>query len=63
MNRPHKVLEHAVVEQLGWDLLLDSSRISVKADDGTVTPTGVVYTYEESLLVEDDARSATGVDP
>jgi osmotically-inducible protein OsmY len=61
MNETNKALEREVAAQLHWDLLLDSSRISVNAEHTTVTLTGFVYTYEELLLAEDDARGARGV--
>lgn len=61
MNEPDKILEHEVAEELSWDLLLDSSRIVVNADYGSVTLAGVVYRSAESLPAEDDVRGATGV--
>lgn len=61
MNTPDKLLEGEVVDQVYWDLLVDSSRISVNASHGTVTLVGVVDTYEDSLLAEDDALGVVGV--
>ncbi len=61
MNKPNKILESEVLDLLDWDLLLGSSRIHAKAEDGVVTLTGVVYAYEEFLLAEDDARNVSGV--
>jgi osmotically-inducible protein OsmY len=61
MRKPNKILESEVLDLLDWDLLLGSSRIDAKAEDGVVTLTGVVYTYDEFLLAEDDARNVSGV--
>jgi osmotically-inducible protein OsmY len=61
MKKPDKILESEVLDLLDWDLLLGSSSIHAKAEDGVVTLTGVVYTYEELLLAEDDARNVSGV--
>ena len=61
MKKPDRVLKHDVYQQLGWDLLLDSSRIQVTVDNGVVTLTGAVYTYKESLLAEEDVAAVSGV--
>jgi osmotically-inducible protein OsmY len=61
MKKPNNILQHDVVNQLGWDMLLDSTRVLVKADEGVVTLTGTVPTYKEFLLAEDDAWGVGGV--
>jgi len=61
MNKADSILEHDVQDELGWDVLLDSSDIAVKADNGVVTLTGAVYSYEELLQAEDDAWDVSGV--
>jgi osmotically-inducible protein OsmY len=61
MIKPNHILERDVVDELDWDLLVGSSRILVKAEHGAITLTGVAYTYEESLLAEDDAQNVSGV--
>ncbi len=61
MKKPNNILHHDVVNQLGWDMLLDSTRVLVKADEGVVTLTGTVPTYKEFLLAEDDAWGVGGV--
>jgi osmotically-inducible protein OsmY len=54
-------LKQDVYDQLGWDLLLDSSRIQVSVDHGEVTLTGAVYTYKESLQAAEDTAAVHGV--
>jgi hypothetical protein len=61
MDKPNNLLESEVREELDWDPILDDTRIVVKAQDGRVTLTGSVYTYDESVLASEDAWSVGGV--
>jgi osmotically-inducible protein OsmY len=61
MKKPNNLLEMDVKEELDWNPLLDDSRIIVKADDGQITLSGAVPTYDESLLAQEDAFSIGGV--
>lgn len=61
MRKPNKLLESDVLEAFSWDLLLDPTRIVVKAKDGHVTLSGVVPTYFETTLAEEDAWTVRGV--
>jgi len=61
MHKPNNLLESDVVEELDWDVLLDNSRIVVKAKDGRITLTGTVPTYYEFTLASEDAWSVGGV--
>ena len=61
MKKPDNILEQDVYNELGWDLLLGSSRVRVSVHKGEVTLTGVVYTYKESLQAAEDAATVCGV--
>ncbi len=61
MRKPNNILEKDVSDELSWDPLLDDSQISVKADDGQVTLTGAVPTYNDLLTAADDAWGVSGV--
>ena len=50
MHKPNNLLESDVREELDWDPRFDDSRVIVKANDGTVTLTGAVDTYYDSML-------------
>ena len=52
---------HDVLEELLWDTSLDSSRINVTAEDGTVVLTGFVDTYFERMAAEQRAWAISGV--
>jgi osmotically-inducible protein OsmY len=61
MHKPNNLLEADVQEELDWDPLFDNSRIIVKANEGSVTLTGAVDSYYDSVLASDDAWSVSGV--
>jgi hypothetical protein len=61
IHKPNHLLANDVAAELDWDPLLNDSRIAVAADDGTVTLTGAVDSYYESLVATDDAWSVAGV--
>ena len=61
MHKPNGILEKDVKDELEWDPLLDATRVIVKADDGRITLTGAVPTYDESLIAMEDAFSIKGV--
>ena len=61
MHKPNNLLEIDVRGEFGWDPLLDATRIVVNAADGKVTLTGVVPTYYETVLADEDASSVRGV--
>ena len=61
MRKPDNLIKYDVNDALEWDLLLDTSRIEVAVDDGLVTLTGVVYSYNEYLLAEEDASAVNGI--
>jgi osmotically-inducible protein OsmY len=61
MYKPNNLLESDVQAELDWDPLFDDSRVVVKAHDGSVTLTGAVDTYHDTLLATDDAWSVGGV--
>jgi osmotically-inducible protein OsmY len=61
MHKPNNLLERDVMEQLDWDPILDDTRITVKADDGTVILNGAVPTYAEVGLAAEDAWDVGGV--
>ncbi len=61
MHKPNNRLEGDVKSELGWDPILDSTKIIVKADDGRVTLSGAVTSYYDSLLASEDALSVSGV--
>ena len=61
MHKPNNLLEIDVRGEFGWDPLLDATRIVVHADDGKVTLSGVVPTYYETVLADEDASRVGGV--
>ena len=61
MHKPNNLLEMDVRGEFGWDPLLDATRIVVNATDGKVTLTGVVPTYYETVLADEDASRVGGV--
>ena len=61
MPKPDNLLEKDVRDEFGWDPVLDATRIVVKADHGKVSLTGVVPTYNETVLAEEDAWRIGGV--
>jgi osmotically-inducible protein OsmY len=61
MHKPNNLLESDVEEELDWDPRFDSSRVLVKANDGTVMLTGTVDTYFDRILATQDAQSVGGV--
>jgi osmotically-inducible protein OsmY len=61
MHKPDNLLKLDVTDELSWDPYLDSSRITVSADDGKVTLSGAVDTYYDSILASEDAWSVGGV--
>ncbi len=61
MHKPNNLLEMDVRGEFGWDPLLDATRIVVNTSDGKVTLTGVVPTYYETVLANEDASRVGGV--
>jgi osmotically-inducible protein OsmY len=61
MPKPNNLLEMDVRDELEWDPILNPARIVVEADDGTVTLSGAVDTYDHRLLAERDAWVVGGV--
>jgi BON domain len=61
MHKPNSLLESEVKETLDWDAWLDDERIVVKADDGRVTLSGVVKTFDQIERAVGDASSVGGV--
>jgi osmotically-inducible protein OsmY len=61
MHKPNNILEFDVKDELDWDPILNPARIVVVADDGVVTLSGAVDTYEENLLAEEDTWDVGGV--
>jgi len=61
MRKPNNILEKDVADELSWDPWLDDSQVSVKADDGHVTLTGAVPTYNDLVAASDDAWGVSGV--
>jgi len=61
MHKPNNLLKVDVTDELSWDPYLDSSRITVSADEGKVTLSGAVDTLYDSVLAADDAWSVGGV--
>jgi osmotically-inducible protein OsmY len=52
---------HDVLEEMLWDTSLDSSRINVTAEGGTVVLIGFVDTYVERMTAEERAWGISGV--
>lgn len=63
MQKPNKLLEREVKDEFGWDPMLDATRIVVNVDDGKVTLTGVVPTYDETVRADQDASRVGGIAP
>lgn len=61
MHKPNNLLEIDVRGEFGWDPLLDATRIVVHAGDGKVTLSGVVPTFYETVLADEDASRVGGV--
>jgi osmotically-inducible protein OsmY len=61
MHKPNNLLKADVTNELSWDPYLDSSRITVSANDGKVTLSGAVDTYYDSVLASEDAWTVGGV--
>lgn len=61
MHKPNNLLKLDVSNELSWDPYLDSSRITVNANDGKITLNGAVDTYYDSVLASEDAWSVGGV--
>jgi osmotically-inducible protein OsmY len=61
MHKPDALVEIDVRGEFGYDPLLDASQIVVNANEGKVTLTGVVPTYYESVLAQEDAWRVGGV--
>jgi osmotically-inducible protein OsmY len=61
MHKPNNLLERDIKDELDWDPALDDSRIEVAADDGRVTLTGAVDTFDDLELASMDAKSVGGV--
>src|ERR1700722_3822814 len=61
VQKPDELLELEVKEEFGWDPVLDATRIVVNANDGKITLTGVVPTYDETVLADEDASRVGGV--
>jgi len=61
MHKPNNLLEMDVKSEFGWDPQLDATRIVVNATEGKVTLTGVVPTYYETVLADEDASRVGGV--
>jgi osmotically-inducible protein OsmY len=61
MNKPNFLLESDVKDQLDWDPLLDDDRVVVKADDGRISLSGAVDTFDEIDRAVGDAWAVGGV--
>jgi osmotically-inducible protein OsmY len=61
MHKPDKLLEAAVREELLWDLHLDDRRVVVRAQNGRVTLSGWVPSYEQKRVAVDDTWAKGGV--
>ena len=61
MNKPNNILERQVRDELESDYYVDSARIDIKADNGKVSLSGVVFSYPERMNAEEDAWSVSGV--
>jgi osmotically-inducible protein OsmY len=56
-----ETLQRAVVDELAWDPIVDSSTISVTTHDGVATLAGHVSSYAEKLAAENAAKRVSGV--
>jgi osmotically-inducible protein OsmY len=61
MHKPDNILEHDVWSALDWDPLLDTDQIVVKVDNGRVSLSGAVPTYNDWNLASEDASNVVGV--
>ena len=61
MHKPDKLLEAAVREELLWDSHLDDRRVVVRAQNGRVTLSGWVPSYEQKTVAVDDTWAKGGV--
>jgi len=61
VQKPNKLLEFDVQQELDWDPELDDTRIVIAASDGKVTLTGAVPTYFDSVRAADDTFIVGGV--
>ncbi len=61
MHKLNRLLALDVKEALGWDPMLDDSRVVVQAHDGDVTLSGSVPTYSDKIRATDTAWSVRGV--
>lgn len=61
MHKPNVFLKEDVKDELDWDPMLDDDRIVVNADDGRITLTGVVNTFDEVGFATGDAWAVGGV--
>lgn len=61
MHKPNKILEMDVLDALDWDPQIDDARITVAADNGTVTLSGAVPSYFDSARAVNDTAVVRGV--
>jgi osmotically-inducible protein OsmY len=61
MHKPNMLLEGDVLDQLAWDPMIDATRVVVSANDGKVTLTGSVLTYDEVSRAAEDTKRVGGV--
>ncbi|MGP8205743.1 MAG: BON domain-containing protein, partial [Acidimicrobiales bacterium] len=61
MHKPDKLLGAAVREELLWDPHLDDRRVVVRAQNGRVTLSGWVPSYEHKTVAVDDTWAKGGV--
>lgn len=61
MHEPGKLLEAEVLEELLWDPNLDDRRIVVKAQNGRVTLSGWVPSFEQESVAVRDVWAMNGV--
>jgi osmotically-inducible protein OsmY len=54
-------LRESVVRQIDWEPEITSTDISVQAEDGVVTLTGFVHSYDEKVAAEKAAKRVFGV--
>lgn len=55
-------LQRDVLDELGWEPVLDVSKIGVAADHGVVTLSGYVSTFSERWQAENAAKRVSGVE-
>jgi len=56
-----KQLKQAVLDELGWDPMVNAAHIGVTAKDGVVTLTGQVDRYDNKMAAENAVRRVKGV--